>query len=297
MNDRKETVETESPTRSKGMVRCQGDPFVVINQLRAQGRSFQHISTTNSSTLKIPGEPSMMFSDTVMGKKYLHLFTAARKEVLHNLDYNIQTPTPKMEGKNLYNRFCDRFDAMGVGEIVTLHNVVELDIVKAYYNAALLLGYIGEDFYNKCIAVPKHVRLALIGSIATVKTTEHYVDGVLVDITTSDKDPERRTAELRAAWFHIVNYVDNCLYYFSKISEGKFIMYWVDGIYLEYHDNLHIDTAIVQHHYGLEFSEEPLDSVVVTCTKEGLVQFDINKSEKESTKFYKRTAGVPVPTM
>ena len=61
-------------------------------------------------------------------------------------------------------------------------HILEMDMTKAYYKMARNLDYISEEIYQICLKVPKHIRLRLIGSIATHKVVEKYENKELKDI-------------------------------------------------------------------------------------------------------------------
>lgn len=113
----------------------------------------------------------------------------------------------------------------------TIHEIGEcneVDITKAYYRSAFNLGFISEEFYNKCIKLKKSHRLRLMGSIATIKIIKHYEGGRMVGV------PEIKKNELlREAWFKLSSYVDDAMLTMREFLKDAFLMYWVDGIYFK----------------------------------------------------------------
>ena len=113
------------------------------------------------------------------------------------------------------------------GTIYNLDNVCEVDITKAYYYTARKLGYISEDFFKKCLELPKPKRLRLIGSIATKKKVEVWENGILTEYFTKTDE------KLRQCWFNIIRHTDNVMKKVKDALDDDFIFYWVDGIYFK----------------------------------------------------------------
>lgn len=243
---------------------CKGSAFDRKKFYQNQKRDFV-MKTTNATKYittknKIMGKDSSLtylYAENFFPRKYLHLFQKIKKEVSLNIErYEIKIPD--FEKKIIYNKFKDMSGELAVGEYIKYNDVLELDIVKAYYNAAFILGYISEPFYNECLKLPKFIRLALIGSIATNKLIYNYEKGQLKGDVETDFNKD-----LRRAWFHIVHYVDECLFDFYKLSGKNFLLYWVDAICLQKYPDMNEDTNIIETKYGLKFEPKQLAYVEI----------------------------------
>jgi hypothetical protein len=153
----------------------------------------------------------------------LNLRRQIKSHVLKNIE---GVELPELDQKNInYTRIADWVENEKHG--AHLGDIVCYDINMAYYQCALILGFITKEFYERCLNLPKPVRLRLIGSIATKKRRYTYVGGKM---TTEPEIIEIK--KLRDVWHHIVNHVGQCMEEIAKVAGNKFLMYWVDGIYL-----------------------------------------------------------------
>lgn len=204
-------------------------------------RTFNYICT--SRTKKIVTEHgNVFFEDKELRKfKYFYLVNQLKNKILEKTEllnkyrgeyfinpYNVEYFD---FNKNLKNYIADQ------GSVYQMENCIEIDIVKAYYNALKILGFIDDEFYNKCISIPKQDRLRLVGSIATVKTVQEYVLGEKVN------EFIQQDSALRDVWWLICLKVSQSMQVLRSVinqiditcdrKEKSFLFYWVDGIYLK----------------------------------------------------------------
>lgn len=241
-----------------------------LDNLKKSKKDFKVIHTGNSTRIDL-GTYENIYSSYKVPLKYLHLFSEVKKEVLKNVENKDLFINNDIDNKKiLFNYFKKHKKQVEIGEYLEFENVIELDIVKAYYNAAFLLGFIGEDFYKKCLELPKTIRLMLLGSIASVIVTEHYVKGELVS------REKKENSLLRKIWFNICEYVDNCLFEFSELVHENFLFYYVDGIFLKYdkesEDLIKTSQFFCELKYKLKFKIEHLEKIKIynyseKCTK------------------------------
>lgn len=211
---------------------CSGSWFKRKRSLILQKKNFEIITTTSSVIIKEYGNEKIgerkyiYMSDRHSRIRYreMNLRRELKKHVLENIegmDLSI------IDSKNInYTRIANWVYAQEKG--AHIGEMVCFDINMAYYQCALILGFISNEFYTKCVNLPKQVRLRLIGSIATKKRKYSYHEGKIsqdIDII--------ENKELRNCWNHIVNHVGRCMEELAKIAADKFVMYWVDGIYLK----------------------------------------------------------------
>jgi len=273
------------------IIRCKGSFAGRRDYMKAKKMTFTLKATNNTKYIvtkrqsyknpeKEANDKIYMYSDQHFPKKYLHLFQKVKKEVLNCVELNYtqkDKAIPDLYKKSLYNQFKDMYGELAKGEIINITDTIELDVTKAYYNTAFVLGFITKGFYDFCIGLPKYMRLALIGSIATKKIIYEYQDGeVEYFFVGSDDEKEQKTIELlRRVWFNIVNYVDNCLFEFSKLAADNFILYWVDGIYLKKYPELNLHFKIITNKYKLNFDEEKTENVQITRYHKDKYEFKI----------------------
>lgn len=111
------------------------------------------------------------------------------------------------------------------GEII--NDVVEIDINRAYWETAYLMGVISKSIYVRGLEIDKRVRLACLGTLA--KRTEEWV----FDGNKFFKRKEKRSYETENIWFAICRRVSDVMQECVKIAGDDFVFYWVDGIYVK----------------------------------------------------------------
>ena len=236
------------------MIRVSGDYKYMVNQLCDIGADFKLQSTTKSKVI-IHGKAKYLFADEHFKMSDLGLFQKLKREVRKNLKDKNLIP-PEIEQSKYFR--TDNYEPIAEGEYLEFNDVLEFDINKAYYKAALNLGYIGKEFYETCIGLSKDLRLALIGSLATKKITFDYVDGKMCDDYGVKED-----IILRRVFFHLVSFIDRCLFQFSELAGDNFLLYWVDGIYLKNYPQKERHKELISKEFNVEFSTESLKKIVI----------------------------------
>lgn len=210
--------------------RYYGSATETIKRLKLSRMTFTVVRTSKTTNVKTE-KVNYLFAE----KHYFGQIFGLLAELKRQLDNNAQLITDcpfSGEHKTIkyfqFSRSLKNYYADS-GIVYDIPNVIEADITKAYYSALLILGFINAEFYARCIKLSKIDRLILVGSIATVKTIEHYQDGMLLGCSIDKNDL------YRMAWFKICSYVDSALLSlkerFDQISPDIFLFYWVDGIY------------------------------------------------------------------
>ena len=189
-----------------------------LRLLKKQNKPFQ-LQETGSSQLIRYNNYRFFYSQSIVKRKYMYLFQDIRKHVLARImDLDIDLDVDRL--KPLYFKFKDV--QLEDGQVIEFGNVCQYDVNKAYYTTARNLGIISQEYYKKYLALPKHMRLILIGSLATRKTIRNY-QGDLV-ISREVKEDEI----LRSVFKRIVVDTDKVLLQMSKALKDDFIYYWLD---------------------------------------------------------------------
>ena len=155
---------------------------------------------------------------------------ALQKELKKEVDKNLKTtPISYSNDRIDYYKFDNSLSYMvdTEGECIEIPDIYEMDITSAYYQSLYNLKYIGKRFFEKCKNLPKHIRLRLIGSLATRKLIEKYKKGVLVG------HEEKVNPVHRQVYFHNSYQVGKVMLECAKAIQDHFIFYWVDGIYFQ----------------------------------------------------------------
>jgi hypothetical protein len=235
------------------MIRSRGTATQFIEQLKKRNKDFT-VKMTSNSTEVIYNDMKFLYSISEFQKKHLGLFMKMKSRVTKSIKEKNMI-VPKIQPAKYFD--AAQFRPIELGEFLTYDNVLELDINKAYYKVLFNLGYIEEDFYNECINLPKKIRLALVGSLATQKSIFYYENGKL------ERHEVTKNDTLRNVFFQLVSEVDEVLTVFQKMAGENFIFYWVDGIYLKPYSNLDFNRKMLENKYNLDFSIEPINRVVV----------------------------------
>lgn len=270
----------------KGVIYCldKGDNFRDHRKMmQDSGYDFDVITTNSTKQLvrrrKDGKSIKYMYSDSFYKFKELNMFRDLKKEVHKNIA-GLKLDVPDYKASDVkYFQYSNTVRSVKKGDTLTLSKCLELDITMAYYKTANRLGYISEEFYEKCRSLPKLQRLRLIGSIATNKTVYQYRGGKLIDVR-SEKDDV-----LRRVWFHICYYVDQCMQEFAFILGNKFLFYWVDGIYVTGGWALPAQLVYSSMEYDFDFKPKRIDKIVISCSDDNDVMMHIHKEDKTIKPF------------
>mgnify|MGYP003131979312 CR=1 FL=1 len=270
-----------------------------INYLNDCNYSFVLSTTTNSSII-VYSDPydkyKVIFSDGVyMSKKEMILQKKLKKEIEKNTK-GIEI-TFSQEKKIHFFEFDSslRYMVETSGECIDIPNVLEMDITKAYYQMAYNLGYLSKKFFEITLKLPKHIRLRLLGSIATKRVVEKYKNGKVVEMKIIEDH------RMRDIWFHICYNVGKVMKECSENIQDFFIFYWVDGIYFQKHPKFapQYDPTkqIIQNIFQknkLKFSINELekislqnlnDEIMLKCWKDGKVKSNFSVPHKKVKKY------------
>ncbi|GAF81597.1 unnamed protein product [marine sediment metagenome] len=251
------------------MIKASGNAQKLISELKAEKKDFQVSRTTKSATVSFD-DFKYMFADSHFSNKHLNLFQQIKKEV-HNNIKNFEIIPPEIQRSKYFG--IQEFEQIGSGEFLKYSDCLEFDINKAYYKALYHFKYISKEFYDKCVELPKNIRLALVGTLATQKTVFFYESGELKSYELKKDDT------LRKVFFQLVEYVDRALDYFSKLAGDNFLFYWVDGIYLKNYDRAEYHKDLISYEFDLDFSTEKIKEVIVYYKSEFSTQMIVKKED------------------
>ena len=209
---------------------CKGSPDKRLKQLKSSKESFSIFRTNRTTKIMLSNRRYVYCGSGGLSYKELNLQRQLKLMVLSNINKDERYQEYKEEKLTVrdvnYFKISDMVHGLGRGEII--EPCVSFDINMAYYKCAYNMGYITQEFFEKCLLLPKPIRLRLIGSMATKKRRCDYKDGKIIGEPLIDEN-----IELRNVWFSIVRQVGLCMEYLSRKCGDNFIMYWVDGIYLK----------------------------------------------------------------
>lgn len=269
------------------------------NYLNKCNHTFVLSTTTNSSIIvysDLYHTYKVIFSEGVyMSKKEMILQRQLKKEIEKNTkDVDVSFSKDK---KIHFFEFDSSLKYMveTTGDCVDIKNILEMDITKAYYQMAYNLGYISKKFYDKCLELPKEIRLRLLGSIATKRVIEKWQNGKVIEMKIVED------LRMRDIWFHICYNVGKVMKECSNAIQDYFIFYWVDGIYFQQHPHFNTENdptkQIIQKIFkknNLKFSINQLEKIslqnhnneiMLKCWKEGKVKSNFSVPHKKVKKY------------
>tara|TARA_R110000824_G_scaffold356706_2_gene543946 strand:- start:955 stop:1842 length:888 start_codon:yes stop_codon:yes gene_type:complete len=242
-----------------------------VNYLNKCNHTFVLSTTTNSSIIVYSDnyqKYKVIFSEGVyMSKKEMILQRQLKKEI----EKNTKDQEIKYSGKKIHFFEFDsslKYMVETSGDYIEIENVLEMDITKAYYQMAYNLGYISYKFLiKKIVPLPKHIRLRLLGSIATKRVIEKWENGKVVEMKIVED------LRMRDIWFDICFHVGKVMKECSEAIQDYFIFYWVDGIYFQQHPNI-------------PKKYDPTRQIIENIFKKNKLLFSINELEKISLQNY-----------
>lgn len=222
----------------------------------------------------------MLFAETLFDEKLGSLLGQLKANIKKNIQAVKDCQYSKTARTINYFRFSNSIRDIDIdaGSVYDMKNVYEADITAAYYATAARLGFMSDQIYNQCIALPKEERLRLLGAIATRKIEKDF-DGYEQIGDTRIKVDE----DLREAWFKICAYVDAALQYLQDYLGQNFLFYWVDGIYYKDEFGAYAGNAFINYmnKAGFIFDWKITKLNSFELKNKGYIEIVVNKNNRE----------------
>tara|TARA_R110000824_G_scaffold93950_6_gene227121 strand:- start:2317 stop:3219 length:903 start_codon:yes stop_codon:yes gene_type:complete len=272
----------------KLQIRCYGSGTDYINHLKRCNINFVKQQTL-STTIVITEKQKRVFCNNVrfLSKREMMLQKQLLKDIKETTKDRIIIKDPKI--KINYIKFDNSIRQMSdmLGEVVSVKNICEMDITKAYYKVAYNLNYISKEFYEKTLKLPKHIRLRLLGSIARRKIIETYEGEKLIDIKIDKNDRNR------AIYNNIRKELDEIIIEAADAIQDYFLFYWVDGIYFKKDDNIKNDEnqssiQVLQYifeKHNLEYTTKNIQKMTI-INKNKHIYLQLYIDNKKKSEFY-----------
>lgn len=205
-----------------------------INLLREAKIPFSF--EVNNHTYRIKSELGKYFiTDNTIPMRELGFVRRVKDYVLANkIHKRIPNDFPKNRDGTRNHTMIKYFDYYKPRKsTVYTKELFEIDINQAYWDTSKMDGILSEELYQEGLTVNKNTRLAALGSLA--KRTEIWdFDGTEMKYV---KTLKKKTEHL---WFKICEHLGNVMFKaakaagkFNQKEYGGFLMYWVDGIYVQ----------------------------------------------------------------
>lgn len=187
----------------------------VLRIMQGSGQKFSAVVSRNRREIVTEGGDTYKFQDAKIPMRDLSLIKAAKSEM-----------SERAAGLDMLGPQDVAFYRVGLknGQSYFSKDVVEIDISKAYWCAALKLGLITERTYKRGLEVEKVSRLAAVGACAVTKWRFEF-DGSSFCNFTEQFDPVGRSA-----FFNVCREVSRAL---NEAAGNIAHLLWVDAIFCD----------------------------------------------------------------
>lgn len=266
--------------------------YLKVSQLRKFEKSFTVTYTQRTCKIKVIDD-NEVYLFGVGGNYTMSEFHLQRK-LKNHIHETIAGGkiVPKYTASDIkYSAYSNRILSMPLDE--EIKGIQEFDVNKAYYQCAYNLGYITLEMYTKYLNLAKHIRLRFIGTIATSKRKYTYKNGIMEGTVDVIED-----AILRDVWFHICHQVDSALLRFKELSGEHFLMYYVDGIYLD--DTIDCEPILkqIKEEFGFDFKKSFVESMRLTHNNQDrhhCYQIIIRKYDEDEKEYKDKPFTIKTP--
>ena len=274
---------------NKPRVRCFGSSQPFVNMLKDTNQDFI-VQSTSSTDIIITEKQKRIYnkvSQRFVSKGEMILQKKLKKDIEKKTENQLIIRDPKDKVK--YFRFDKSIREMSemLGEIVSIKNLIEMDITMAYYQVAFNLGYMSKEMLDISKDIPKYMRLRLLGSIASRKMIDTYSGNKLID--TCVKEDQK----MRDIYFNIRKKTDEIIIECADAIRDYFIFYWVDGIYFKKDEKIKDDllqpsVEIIKYifeKHNLAYTTKSIEKMIIINENKNIYLQLFNNGIKKS-EFY-----------
>jgi len=237
------------------------------------GKPFTLIKTGSTYELK---------SDYMNVKAFKGGFTVGQMNFIkrvkkHVIDNNIA-------GKFIdFDYQSEKINYISVKEFVegeVLNDILEVDIDRAYWDTAYILGIIDTKIHRAGCSdsIGKKARLAALGSLARHTETWVYNGKDIKKI--NERDNPKNTKSTENLWFAICRRVSDVMGEAVKACGSDFVFYWVDGIYVRNNPVAFAAISTIFNKWGYECKSKYVSEIVFTeagFTVQGALNGDLRR--------------------
>ena len=162
--------------------------------------------------------------------------------------------------------------------------IVEIDIDEAYWKTAQNLKVISPELYEEGSKefgkISKLGRLVSLGSLAKKEMIYSYQGSRLI------RSEVKRSTLTENIWYSICKRVSDVMFEARNIAGENFVLYWVDGIYIEYNEKKIQEITKMFKSYGYDVKVK--DNYKAFYTENKVVVEDLNNpdTEKNQRQFF-----------
>jgi hypothetical protein len=228
-----------------------------------QLKKVNHIVTFTNLTTRVETETNVyVISQERINNNMIFVLMNKVKNLL-----NMEVIPEDFRTKIRYNRF----NADSIKENLSKHNLIEIDIVSAYFTAAIKLGYLTESDktlideagkkYGLKTSEIKKAKLMALGSTATRKEIFEYIEGAYQhrDLVIKETEP---------VFFHLAYEIDQLMHRIADKFGNNFFFFWVDAVFVSVDIAEQVKEFIKSS--GYECTQKEVKSAIVRNTDLGL---------------------------
>lgn len=228
---------------------------------------------TNYTTLITTAQSKYLIlenGDRKLTFKDFGVITTVKKEATEWVKANgvpVETKIPYFKINEIY--------AQNLGKI---ENVIEIDITKAYATVALNMEIITQKTFGKICALPKEVRLMVLGSLATRKRVCEWN----TETKQYDYMYTKENDMTRPVFFEIAAKVDEIMRAIYNEIESDCVFYWFDALFVKNKRKVISKAMQLAEGFGISFAPKKIGSVSLFRHFEGVVTAYVTEIKGES---------------
>jgi hypothetical protein len=241
-----------------------------IKYLKYNGKPFEYIISGSQHQLTSDNWDSK-YNTNRISVEDLMFIQKVRREVLSSkkaLDLNTVINRPKNIEYIKINKNIDEDE---------IDNVYEIDINRAYWDAAYLLGYLNKELWEEGCEKDKVLRLMSLGGLAKKTYTLIY--------DPNNTPPEKihtNNSPYQYIWYTICATISEIMKNIAAACGDKLILFWVDAVIFKYDKKIAGEIKAILNSYGYDFKENKID--LVKYTQKGYIEV-FDKKHENPRKF------------
>jgi len=153
-----------------------------------------------------------------------------------------------------------------------IDGVFEIDIDRAYWDSAYILGYIKKETWELGCLKNKVLRLMSLGSFAKKKYTFIYDPNAKNELDREKIYPQSNPYQY--VWYNISKYVSDCMVEIKNYAKDYLIFFWVDAVFVKNEPEIIDGIYQIIYNYGFNHKKNSIKSIDYNINGEILVSDD-----------------------
>lgn len=215
---------------------------------------YSYVYTISGSTHKLENNlMSDTFNTNKLSKDALHFISVVRKEILSS-NKILDLSTVNVRANDITYFYVNKSYK---GKVI--NDVSEVDIDRAYWDAAYILGYIGENVWKMGCEKDKVLRLMSLGGFAKKKYTFIFNPEAKNDLEREQIFPQSNPYQY--VWYNISKYVSDCMNDIARFCGNDMVFFWVDAVFIKNKADVISGIGEIIKKYGFGVKYTPIKSI------------------------------------